>query len=253
VIPNAVIENRFMFRDAYILTRERAAASHAQNELFFLQGLQGHVGNLDGWEAFCELLGERSDYRSIELPGFGSSVCSDHHQFSFHEFIELAVEIHKTFPSSPKRRVLIGHDFGALIAQLAALELSRMEVPIVLDLVLINPCTLEEELSRKQIKEFESTSRPVLNRIRESWPGPLEKKAWTRMMKNYSGSILVLRGSQNPFSSLFSVHEILNAYRNVEYFEHEEVGRLALLEDPEWVAEKVRNFLFRTQRQCDIT
>jgi pimeloyl-ACP methyl ester carboxylesterase len=281
-LDRTVIENWFMFRNACILTREWAAApvgplATTQNEILFLHG---RYGNASEWELLSEALGEHTNCRSIELPGFGRSFFVDDRDFSFHEYIELAVDFYKVPTStSPERRIMVGHDFGALIAQMAAVELSRLHQPIHVDLVLLSPCAFAEtfettlmerspvnQLGRwfaeKRLKKLFKRSpllkkptrkllqpapRKILNRIEESWPGPMERQVWTRLMKHYPGSLLVLRGANDPLNSSDCTQEILNSYRNVEYFEHAGAGHWPLLEDPEWVVTKMREFLFRTQ------
>jgi len=250
ILGHEWIESRFMYRNAYILTRERERPSSletGQSEILFLHG---KYGDFNQWQILSDRLGERSVYKMLELPGLGHSACLESHHLSFHEYIELTVELYKAARSPFSRRVIIGHDFGALIAQLAAVQLSRLENPISVDLILISPCSFEQFELRRLFKLLRPASRQLLSRIRESWPGPLERIAWTRMMKQYPGSLLLLRGSEDPFSSDLCIHEILSVYRDVEYFESLKGGKWPLLDDTEWIAEKMQNFLFRMQAKA---
>src|SRR6185437_7106341 len=167
------------------------------------------------------------------------------------------------------------HDFGALIAQLAACVLAlEHAVPNGLDLVLINPMTLSWErmtrtprwfygsAARRELRRFLKQSqllgeeqksrilaprRAVLARIIQTWPAPSESAAWRRKMARFSGSLLVLWGARDPAGSRLAAREIFDLYPHIEFFEHERAGHWPFLEDPEWAAEKIRHFLFRTE------
>lgn len=197
----------------------------------------------------------------------------DESEMALNELVELAYEVLRALVESKPgtRWVVSGHDIGALVAQLAALQLSRKVPDSELDLVLISPLSLlpggletwdRGWLAKWRLKRFQRSSpllegrlaveppgQSILRRWSENWPGPLERNAWMRFMREFPGSVLVLWGARDPVNSPEIAQEILGSYQDVEYFEHERAGHWLPQEDPTWVAEKVKTFLFRTYRK----
>ena len=223
-------ENWYVYGNACILTREceRAGAKEAsaQNGILFLHG---RFADGLGWDPLSEYLGSQASCRSMELPGFGRSFCLDEREMAFRELIDLVKEVTRaSIEFSPEARwLLVGHDLGALIVQLAALELAR---PV--DLVLINPISLapisharRTWLSRLLPRRYRLPAEPVsdrsvVRRLVETWPGPMERGHWRRKMREFPGSVLVLSSALDPLTSADVARGIFNTYPHAEFFEH---------------------------------
>ena len=237
--------------------------------------LHGRYSDPVGGDLVAERLEGQAGFLSLDFPGFGHSSFASESPLAVSDLLELSVAIcRRSLKNNPDSRlVLVGHDFGGLIAQLAACVLSAESGERV-DLVLISPLTLGWErlgdvpswlhgtAARRELRHFLRHSilltpdqkgqilaprGKILSRIVESWPGPREKAMWRSRMGLFPGSLLVLWGARDPLSAGLLARDILNLYRNVEYFEHERAGHWPFLEDPAWVAEKIRVFLFRTE------
>lgn len=245
-------ENWYLYRKACVLTRDTAAVtanrSSSPDEVLFLHGRSE-----DGlcWNPLTERLSSQSNCHSLELPGSGRSFCLDDREMAFFEYVDLVTEvIRASIEIRPQARwLLVGHDLGALIVQFAALEVAH-----TVDLVLINPVSLSP-IARPSWWWFSKPvlERSVLRRLVETWPGPAARKHWRTRMKSFPGSVLVLSSAVDPLISTAVARGIFNTYPHAEYYEHSVAGHDLPIEDPDWVCEKVKTFLFRTSPQCGKT
>jgi hypothetical protein len=72
-------------------------------------------------------------------------------------------------------------------------------------------------------------------------------------MQKFPGSVLVLSNATDPLggAQVQVAHGIFATYPNAEYFEHPNCGHDLCRDDPDWVSEKVKTFLFRTAPRYD--
>jgi pimeloyl-ACP methyl ester carboxylesterase len=280
-VRRQLTESWYGFKSTYVLVREQSVGSRQQRkppiQIVFLHGL---FEDSASWDALSARLYPQMNVLSLEFPGFGRSLHLHENQMTLDELIELTVEVCRDRISKSEaeggRWVLAGHGFGGLIAQLASVLLSA-HLPR-LDLVLINPMTFSQwpfghgrgffarrlralktrarlaallEKSPMLQKKLHSQLTPpkskTITRIAASWPNLEDKDRWTVRMKEFSGSTLILWGASDPVERGFRKQDLLSLYRDVEYYEHAEGGHWLALEDPDWVSDKVKSFLFRTE------
>lgn len=172
--------------------------------------------------------------------------------------------------------VLIGHDVGGAVAQLTALRAPRL----VTGLVLINASCLLEPVAQLPLgyaamgarwklalllkdsadlddEESRQLLRPWLNRdtrsrlltalaaIQASWPGFEERRRLCFMFENMPQPTLLLWGGRDRLNPPDSMHALLRTLPDVHFIANEDCGHWPCLERPSWIADRMREFLFR--------
>jgi pimeloyl-ACP methyl ester carboxylesterase len=165
--------------------------------------------------------------------------------------------------------ILVGHDLGGAVAQLAALEAERRAPELIKGLILINTSSLThlhcpslKYFIKRELKKLFRCSEKLLSEHRckmcspeiahlhslsESWPDEEKRIEIHFKMRHFEKPVLVLWGSRDEMNPAHEVNELMANYPFVEFFQDESVGHWPWLEYPEWVSTKVQEFLFKVK------
>ena len=132
----------YIYRNSCFVTVENQANDlGVQGNVLFLHG---RYGSCDVWDGVLTAYETPLQSSCIEFPGFGRSFTMDGRALSVPELVELTVQYvqshHKN--GTEKEIILVGHDLGGAIAQMAALKLEETNPSLVGGLVLLNSCSL---------------------------------------------------------------------------------------------------------------
>lgn len=267
----------FSFGECSVAVEEKGPSHGSRGILFFIHG---RFGTGACWGPLLEQL--KDDYRCfvIHLPGCGGmsrSVAIQHHPLTLLDCVELVMQVLKYFVPEGFRAILVGHDSGGVIVQLCGARLD----PRVEGLVLINSANLisdsrlkiyclgwgarmrfyrllqacvwkgdQESDARRLLEEpWESRADRIalLEAIREiqgSWPRAQERRFWMEEIRKIHFPILMLWGVRDEFNSPQEAIKLWKLLPIADFFETH-AGHWPHLEDPEWVAIKIREYQFR--------
>jgi pimeloyl-ACP methyl ester carboxylesterase len=276
--PPLIKKHRFSFGHCGVQVEERAPAVPERDTLFFLHG------RLASGESWGPLIEQLPQFRSLSLdfPGFGESTGAGQNSLSLMEAVELCVQVVERFLPQEGKGILVGQDIGGVIALLCAIRCKAKVEGVVL---LNSAHLLEDPGLRpgfwgwlwtwRMKKKFRSLLRTssvrnpqlsgFLNRLWEtggerpgnrrsriaairsildSWPGPFERKFWAQEVRALSCPALLLWGARDELNPLSKGIELLKMLPHSDFYQ-DLCGHWPHLENPEWVAAKIREFLFR--------
>jgi pimeloyl-ACP methyl ester carboxylesterase len=267
-ISHEAAERWFQHRDFSLSVVEECRMADPAGTLFFLHGRFGYARL---WQNLFKEVGSSFRCIALNLPGFQGSLV---HRTKTPSLLEVSWVVEQVVRSyacgKPGSVVLVGHDYGGAIAQLCGLRCPDE----VAGMVLFNSSCLTQSpqpagwFARRHLKKaleaseglseearalvFEpwrrfSTRHRLLRALRaieKTWPDREEQRGWLERIQDNQMPVLLLRGSHDPLN----VHcelELLRCYPEIGFFEDAESGHFPFLENPEWVAQKMREFLFR--------
>jgi pimeloyl-ACP methyl ester carboxylesterase len=270
-----VKQHRFSFGDCLVAVTERSNGAVLYPALFFLHG---RYGDGEVWWPIIDRLFPRFRCFSVDLPGFGHSFSARERGLSLLEHSQIVHHLVDRFVSKDERAVLVGHDLGGAIAQVCALEMSNK----VSGIVLINCSGLSEPVRGMKTGLFgwamrwrlrkllshsclardsalfhsllwdpwrNSQTRSALVRAMRafevSWPGPFERQYWREELRKSQIPVLLLWGTQDPINDTEIALKMMRELPEAYLFENEIAGHWPLLEDPDWVSDKILEFTFR--------
>ena len=214
--------------------------------------LHGRFENSTTWIPLTERLSEQLqgarllvEFLAVELDDPGASTLEGQAR----ALLEL---IEHTSPRS--RIVLVGHDTGGALAQVAA----ALAPERVRGLVLLNtaspfrPCTrlpLEKLVLAGLHTLLPEYARDILSSSSRQgshaqWPEPEESKGWKQVLSAQSIPALLLWGSGDHFQSLECAREAYLIFSQAR-FSTCECGHWPHLESVEWTADRMQEFIFR--------
>lgn len=261
-MSNAHFQNEawYLYGSSCVFSQE--ASDSSEHELLFLHG---RYETIEHWRTLTDQLGFGARSTFIDLPGFGRSFTMDGKPLSLSEHVDITANY---ILSRNHELVLVGHDVGGAIVQLAALKTERQAPHLVKGIILLNSASLSHFRSPKwkyfllheMNKLLHSSERllaehrdkmhcPELAHMRslsESWPSDEETQIelhWK--MRHFEKPVLILWGNRDKLNPAREVNELMANYPNVELFQDESVGHWPWLEYPEWVSTKVQEFLFK--------
>jgi pimeloyl-ACP methyl ester carboxylesterase len=213
----------------------------------------------------------------VDLPGFGESYCIEERGPTLIEASILVSQLIRRLTSQGELVSIVGHDVGGAIAQICSWSPGSE----VRHLVLVNsefvthpvrkiPLGWLGARARRRLHKLTTASRlekaaaallsgPWHGRreraslglswatLHESWPGPMERKAWMEDCKRSSRPVLILWGARDIQGSRVAALELLREIPEAYYYENESCGHWPQLERPDWVSGRMRDFLFRTR------
>jgi pimeloyl-ACP methyl ester carboxylesterase len=282
----------YVYRSSCVLSLESPEQDRSfdpgalQEEMLFLHG---RYGNCEVWNPVIQSYGAfHGRMLSLDFPGFGRSFTMDGCPLSVSQLVEVTIQY--ILARDQERLVLVGHDLGAAVAQLAALRLESLDPTRIAGLVLLNACSfrgfhyrrlgpdswlellkrpsqrrigqrrlrrlLKSAASRYSHQDFAREMKKLLFAPRrasilslcESWPSPSEQESIREEMRRFEKPILLLWGSLDSLNPPEHAHELMLTYPDVELFQHDLCGHWPLIEQPEWVARKLKEFLFKLRR-----
>lgn len=271
----------FSFGECSVKVEERGPSSDSRGILLFLHG---RLGAAHCWSPLLEKLAR--DFRCLVLhfPGCGGvngSVAVAHRPLSLFDCVTLVKQLIHRLVSDESEVILVGHDHGGLIAQLYGAQVrgkigglvlinsSSLTVDCRLKLRcwgwsvrrkfhrLLKSCSWKEENYQKILEESWSNLEDrsllfeAIGEIESSWPGVHERRYWMEQLRQIQCPSLLLWGGLDQLNLAEEGIQLWKALPNADYFE-ERVGHWPQLEDPEWVATKIREFIFKLGLKCRI-
>lgn len=272
----------FSFGECSVEIDEKVpTASISRGTLFFLHG---RFGNGACWRPLLDRLSH--DFRCIVIhfpgcAGLTRSAAVVHRPLSLFDTVELVMQAIRRFASSDSKVILVGHDYGGLVAQLCGIQVETK----VAGLVLINSSHLmggsrlktrcwgmglrrrfRRLLRHSSLKKSEKKSEKsenfqnllneqwlhhgdrvsliqVIREIEHSWPNVYERRYWMDELRRKCSPALLLWGGLDELNSPEEGIQLWKALPVADYFE-DNTGHWPQLEDPEWVATKIREFAF---------
>ncbi|MGZ3698402.1 MAG: alpha/beta fold hydrolase [Bdellovibrionota bacterium] len=265
VLRRPPLERIYSFGEFHFPVTEESPADSDCPTLLFLHGRLGS-GRL--WRPLLARLSERK-FRCVTLE-FPPLAAAD---------LALLVEqlVEELLPAG-ERVILVGHDTGAGVAQLYALETERR----VAAMALLEPICPAQPLPLFEIGYFSWQVRRKLRRafrrcprlsaeVREelrspwghrlaragliravhafedSWPELYERRIWKQAMFRFDAPVLLLYGRDDFLIPRHQVEELAKWYPHALFYERERVGHWPHLEDPDWVAAKLRETIFQSE------
>ncbi len=270
-----VVRHCFSFRKNSIMVSEHCPPKPAPISLLFIHGRFSYS---EFWHLTMSDL--RHDFRciSIDLPGFGYSFNEGDQPPSLVENGILLLKLIQNY--FPEPLFLISHDIGAAMAQLCTIQGQYVDNVDIRGNIVVNPLTLNEALPpislscgayflRKKIRKAlgdtlgegnehgqmisvlwnnRDARRSMIRSIEslyESWPQEQERLAWRAALKTVKTPTLVLAGSKDPFAPNEHSLSLFRNLKDASYFENEICGHWPCLENPGWVLNKARSFLWQ--------
>jgi pimeloyl-ACP methyl ester carboxylesterase len=86
----------------------------------------------------------------------------------------------------------------------------------------------------------------AIRSISDSWPGPFERRFWAQEVRSLSCPVLLLWGAQDELNPLSKGLDLLKLLPHGDFYQ-DGCGHWPQLENPDWVAGKIREFLFRKE------
>lgn len=274
------MERYFDFHEGCVRVLERGPPPRsAAGTLIFLHG---RYGTPESWERLTAALSRRFYCLGVELPGFGRSEWVPQSCLTFPEFEKFFGKLVRQVVQAAEgagKVVLVGHDLGGTLAQLAIRDLPGQ----LAGMVLLNsgtltqseqhPCSgaLRSWRARHLLSKLLSTApqlppdlRPQLElgwrnprlravRVRAlellstSWPSADERESWRRLYERFPLPVLLLWGRRDILNPPENGFALLKSFKQAEFFELDQVGHWPHLEDPEWVFHKISEFLFKLE------
>jgi pimeloyl-ACP methyl ester carboxylesterase len=232
-----------------------------QHELLFLHG---RYETHEHWRVLTDRLDFRAKSTFIDLPGFDRSLAMEEKPLSLFDHVDIAVNY---ILSRDHELVLVGHDLGGAIIQLAALEVELKAPRLLKGLILFNSSSLTHFhcpkwkyfLSREMKKLLRTAGKPLVEHrdkmrspeitsmriLSESWPDEEKRIQIHWEMRHFKKPVLVLWGNRDEMNPAREVNELVANYPDVELHQEESVGHWPWIEKPEWVLTKVQEFLFK--------
>jgi pimeloyl-ACP methyl ester carboxylesterase len=284
----------YIYRNSCFVADERPhelkPSTGLQSDILFLHG---RYGSCDVWDGVLSAYETPLESSCLEFPGFGRSFTLDGRALSVPDLVELTVQ----YVQSRKRKqdgkgrevILVGHDLGGAIAQMAALKLERSDPSLVAGMVLLNSCSLEDfpcpkfnldlilelwrwpgqrRVGQTKLRQLLNTSRSMLpaifkeaqnkvvapmrstvQAVSQTWPDPAEQSQLHQAMKRFDKPVLLLWGGRDELNPPHHAHELMLTYPDVELFQHDQSGHWPLVEHPEWVANKLKEFFFKLRHR----
>jgi|GEM_PF-2332117 len=248
-------------------------ASISRGTLFFLHG---RFGNGACWRPLLDRLSRDFRCIMIHFPGYAGlerSAVVEHRPLSIFDTVDLVLQVISRFAASDSKIILVGHDYGGLIAQLCGVQSETK----VAGMVLINSshlmggsrlksccwglglrrrfqqllrhCAWKSENFQNLLKEqwlHRGDRMSLIEAIREiehSWPQVHERRYWMDEVRQKSSPALLLWGGLDELNSPEEGIQLCKALPTADYFE-DNTGHWPQLEDPEWVTTKIREFVF---------
>jgi pimeloyl-ACP methyl ester carboxylesterase len=261
IVSTARLQNEawYLYGGSCVYSQE--ALDSSAHELLFLHG---RYETTEHWKTLTDQLdfGARSTF--IDLPGFGRSFTMDGKSLSLGEHVEITTNY---ILSRNHELILVGHDVGGIVVQLAALETQRQAPHLIKGLILLNSSSLNHLHCPKwkyflahEMKKLIHSSEKLLLEHREkmhapefshihtlstSWPDEPTRIELHWKMRNFDKPVLVLWGNRDSLNPPNEVNDLMANYPNVELFQDDTIGHWPWLEYPEWVSTKVQEFLFK--------
>jgi pimeloyl-ACP methyl ester carboxylesterase len=251
----------YFYGNSCVVSQEASevASDFPQNELLFLHG---RYETSDHWRSLTDQPDFGACSTFMDLPGFGRSFTMDGKALSLDEHVAITANY---ILSRQHQLILVGHDVGGAIIQLAALETERQAPHLIKGLILLNTASLthlhcpklkyflSHQLKKlllaagKPLREHEMNCPEMahMHSLSESWPNGETLTEIHRKMRHFNKPVLVLWGNRDALNPAHEVNEIMANYPNVELFQDESIGHWPWIEYPQWVSGKVREFLFR--------
>jgi pimeloyl-ACP methyl ester carboxylesterase len=241
----------------------------SQDTIFFLHG---RFCGGQHWQPVIELLCDRYQCFTPDLPGFGKSYSRQGRVLSFIEHARVVRYLIESFAPPGRRVFLVGHDIGGAIALICTVN--DIHSPLISGLSLLN-CTdpagsphglvwasllprlrfwyslqKSRRLSAEHRQELWGFCRKrglgaLLKGL--SWPDPGEREYWRGELSKIKIPVLLLRGSLDRVNPREMGLDLIRAMPDALYFEEESSGHWPFLENPEWVAPKLQEFFFHTK------
>ncbi|OFZ52780.1 MAG: hypothetical protein A2428_04965 [Bdellovibrionales bacterium RIFOXYC1_FULL_54_43] len=240
--------------------------------LFFVHGRYGDSGC---WRPVIERISDRFRCISVDLPGFGGSFSARDRGLSLLEYGALVRGLVVDL-ATPSDAVLVGHDLGAAISQLSVVLSSDP----VGGLAFLNPVSLLEDpngfrtglwgwLARRRLRTalHLGVGLPVeqsramaelwetrLSRVsmikmfeslRQTWPGPHERKLWKEKLQNSRIPTLFLCGRKDPFDSIETGIALALLLPESYFYSDIDCGYWPSIESPDWVVSRLQEFIFK--------
>lgn len=268
-------EHWFGFGETCVRVTEHRPREEKLHNLFFLHGRYGHA---ESWNSIlCELA---QSYRcfSLDLPGFGRSFHVRGSGLSLFEAAILTERLISYLIDARENVILIGHDIGAAIAQLAAIRgKERVEGLILLNALFLHqdtpfsgspvahfalPRKLKHLLSQtaKLTAELKETLLSpwkmaggkaglthALRDFSRSWPSRYERKIWQEAVKELELPFLILWGELDSLNLSEDGMAMMGTLKDAQFFAHPGCGHWLCSEDPAWVSAKIREFCFKVR------
>jgi pimeloyl-ACP methyl ester carboxylesterase len=266
-------KHELIFKNIYLSILETRPTCQRPGQpgrvIFFLHG---RFGSAEMWNAIMDSLSGQFRCIAIELPGFGSSTLKSSKTLSFIEYAILVNEVVMSFTKDVDQAVLVGHDLGGALAQWC---LSRNPHKVA-SLMLINSLSLSRALKplikspNLGLQEFWVSfwlhrllqqSRLVdasccqglgtawvssIQAIEESWPGLSDRRFWKEALAGFVHPVLLLWGKRDSLNAPEIASDLVQMFRNTDYFLNEDTGHWPFLEQKDWVLAKFKTFLFKT-------
>lgn len=271
----------FSFGECSVKIDERGPSSGSRGVLLFLHG---RLGGGNCWTPLLEKL-ER-DFRClvIHFPGCegrSGSVAIGDSPLTLFDCVILVNQLIHRLVGDESEVILVGHDHGGLIAQLYVTQFQDKIGGYVLinTSLLMTDCRLKSRcwgwsLRRKfhqllkvcswKEQNFQNLLEEpwndlidrgllleAISKIESSWPGIHERRYWMEQLCKIQSPALLLWGSRDQLNLSEEGIQLWKALPNADYFE-ENIGHWPQLEDPAWVATKIREFVFRLGLNCRI-
>lgn len=242
--------------------------------------IHGRFGGSATFEPLLAELGGRYHAIVPDLPGFGGSFSARERGLPVTEICELVAAIARESGAHSRAGTIIaGHDVGGAIAQICAARFPELFSSVVLmgSSSAFLPSGIRPELRgvRERIKflelkrELEASGvhppeRPwrnasaaswlrYLRACAETWPGMYERQYWRRELGRAAFPSLLLWGGWDSVHPVEEARELARALQDSELHENERCGYWLPLEDPEWTAERIRQFVFRTETEAGLS
>lgn len=278
-------EHWFAFNDCCVHVSEAGPVGLAEESPAIrdvLLFLHGRFGDAESWIPLIRILSERFRCYSLDLPGFGSSFSVMDRALSLIEQAELVEHVCRRLAamgrrgSEQARVVVVGHDVGAAVAQICLLSASGASAAI-----LVNAASVTHPLQTRvgargaafgpsgrkvlsralEASRLSVTSRLLLEKawvarqdralflrairgLEESWPGTFESRQWRKRLAEAPFPSLYLWGREDLMEGPLVSEDLLRDIPESDSFQVE-CGHWPHLEEPDWVAGKIREFLFR--------
>ena len=90
-----------------------------------------------------------------------------------------------------------------------------------------------------------ASMRSAVQSVSETWPDPAEQSELHLATKTFDKPVLLLWGGKDELNPPHRAHELMLTYPDAELFQNDQSGHWPLVEHPEWVATKLKEFFFR--------
>ena len=195
--------------------------------------------------------------------------------FSCLDHVLLLNELLQHFRETGEKVFIVGHDLGGSVAQLFVARFPEAVDALVLinspyignDLrpipthwggwwgyrvlkrLLMQAETLDSEMRNALSIPWKHlvSRQPLVKAIeawQESWPGHYERLYWKKELQIVKRPVLLLWGEKDTIHSPQVRMDYLRVLHDAEFYTHDQSGHWPYLEQTQWVADKVKRFLF---------